>query len=302
VGDSSRADDRFDHRFAEANGITIHYVRAGQGLPLVLLHGWPEFWRTWHRVIPTLAREFDVIAPDLRGFGRTDKPDLPATEGYTIGDHVGDLLGLADALGIERFGLVSHDVGSYISQAFARAHPDRLIGLFFFDCPYPGIGRRWIEPDQISEIWYQTFNQQPWAADLVGSSREACGIYFRHFFRHWAHLPDAFDDDEIEIWVDNFMAPGNLQGGFNWYIAVGQARRELMRHGAPTLPGITVPTCVRWGAADPILRAEWMDLLGDYFSDCDASTLEGVGHYAAMERPDIATMEIAEFFRGRSVD
>ena len=82
--------------------------------------------------------------------------------------------------------LVSHDVGAYVAQAFARAHPNRLIGLFFFDCPYAGIGRRWAEPDHLKEIWYQTFNQQPWAAELVGSSRQACEVYFRHFLRHWA--------------------------------------------------------------------------------------------------------------------
>jgi pimeloyl-ACP methyl ester carboxylesterase len=289
-----------EHHDVTANGIRIHYVRAGagsgSGLPVVLLHGWPEFWRLWEKIIEPLAERFDVVAPDLRGFGDTDKPDLPAEEGYRLDDHAGDVLGLADALGFDRFGIVGHDVGAYVAQTVARADPPRLVGLFFFDCPYPGIGRRWIDPDHIKEIWYQTFNQQPWAADLVGSSREACEIYVRHFLAHWAHSPDAFDDDMVAAWVDNFMRPGNLQGGFNWYLAANKARVELMRHGAPSLPRIEVPVRVRWGASDKVLRVEWADRLGDYFADCDFAPVPEAGHYVAVERPEVAIEEITDFF------
>ena len=130
---------------SEANGIGIHYVRHGGGFPLVLLHGWPEFWYTWRKNIPVLAGEFDVVAPDLRGFGDTDKPGLPDPPKDLLGDFVEDLRALADALGFERFGVVSHDVGAYVAQGFARKYPERLGGLFFFDCPYPGIGRRWAD-------------------------------------------------------------------------------------------------------------------------------------------------------------
>jgi pimeloyl-ACP methyl ester carboxylesterase len=286
------------HLHIDTNGITMHVVRAGPpgGPTIVLLHGWPEFWRIWSRVIGPLAERFDVVAPDLRGFGATDKPDVPATEGYTLDDHAADLVGLADALRIERFGIVSHDVGAYVAQTFARAHPDRLTGLFFFDCPYPGIGRRWIEPDQIREIWYQSFHQLPWAADLVGSSRAACRTYLRHFLSHWAHADDAFDDDDLEDWVDNFLAPGNLQGGFNWYVAANRARVELMRHGPPSLPVIDLSVRVRWGASDPILKVEWADRLDDYFSDCDFAPVDEAGHFVAWERPDYAVNEITDFF------
>jgi len=117
-----------------------------------------------------------------------------------------------------------------------------------------------------------------------------------------AHSPDAFADDDVEAWVDNFLAPGNLQGGFNWYIAVNRARLELIRHGPPQLPPITVPVRVRWGAADPILRVEWADRLGDYFADCDFAAVEGAGHFVAKERPDVAVREIGDFFSGLRVD
>ena len=89
----------WNHQHLEANGLGIHYVRHGEGFPLVLLHGWPEFWYTWHKNIPILAETFDVVAPDLRGFGDTDKPGLPDPPKELLGNLVEDLRGLADALG-----------------------------------------------------------------------------------------------------------------------------------------------------------------------------------------------------------
>ncbi|HZJ50110.1 MAG TPA: alpha/beta hydrolase [Actinomycetota bacterium] len=159
-----------------------------------------------------------------------------------------------------------------------------------------GIGNRWIEPDHITEIWYQTFNQQPWAAELVGSSRAACENYFRHFLSHWAHDPNVFEPEDVAAWVDNFMAPGNLQGGFNWYVVSAPGRLELFNHGAPELPPIDVPTRVRWGASDKVLKAEWGDRLGDYFSDLDFGVVPGRGHFIPYEDPAFAVKEIVDFF------
>ena len=283
------------HRRAGANGIEVHYVRQGSGFPIVLLHGWPEFWRIWRKVIEPLSAGFDVIAPDLRGFGGTTKPDATALEGYRLEDHVGDLLALADALELDRFGLVAHDVGAYVAQAFARKYPKRLRGLFFFHCVYPGIGRRWLEPDSVKEIWYQSFNQQPWAASLVGRDRATCRTFFRHFLDHWAGKPGLFDED-LDAWVDNFMKPGNLQGGFNWYTSTNEGRIKQIRHGAPELPKVETPTRVLWGESDSVLKVEWADRLGDYFANVDFSPAQGAGHFVHYERPELANEEISGFF------
>jgi pimeloyl-ACP methyl ester carboxylesterase len=286
----------WNHRRLEANGIRIHYVRQGDGSPLILLHGWPEFWYVWRKNIPVLAESFDVVAPDLRGFGDSDKPGDPP-EGL-LGNLVEDLRALADSLGFERFGVVSHDVGAYVAQGFAREYPGRVSGLFFFNCPYPGIGKRWASPDSVNEIWYQTFNQQPWAASLVGENRKTCEIYFRHFLDHWAHEPGLFDED-LDAWVDNFMKPGNLQGGFDWYIGTNESRINLIRNGPPELPKIEAPTRVRWGESDPVLKVEWADRLGHYFAELDFAPLRGAGHFAHYERPGVANREILEFFSSR---
>ncbi len=285
----------WNHEYTDANGIRVHYVRHGFGTPLVLLHGWPEFWYVYRKNIPTLAEHFDVIAPDLRGFGDTGKPGLPDPPSSLPDALVEDLKGLVDALGVERFGLVGHDVGSFVMQGFARKYPERLTGLFFFNCAYPGIGRRWLEPDSVREIWYQTFNQQPWAADLVGRDRVTCETYIRHFLEHWAGESGVFDED-LEAWTDNFMKPGNLQGGFNWYIGINESRRRIMREGAPEMERIPVPSRFLWGARDPILKSEWADRLGEYFSDFSFAEAREAGHFVPYEQPELVNREISAFF------
>ena len=289
----------WNHSRLRANGIGIHYVRHGNGHPLVLLHGWPEFWYTWRKNIPVLAESFDVIAPDLRGFGDTDKPGTPDPPTDLLGNLLEDLRALADSLDFERFGIVSHDVGAYVAQGFARKYPGRLSGLFFFDCPFPGIGKRWASPDSINEIWYQTFNQQPWAASLVGENRKTCQIYIRHFLDHWAYRPGFFDED-LDLWVDNFMKPGNLEGGFDWYIGSNESRLDLIRNGPSEMPKIETPTRVRWGEGDSVLKVQWADRLGDYFADLDFAPMREAGHFAHYERHDFANREILEFFTARN--
>lgn len=285
----------WNHERLEVNGVDVHYVRHGAGMPLVLLHGWPEFWFVWRKNVPELAERFDVVAPDLRGFGDSGKPGLPDPPGALLDQFVEDLRGLADALGFERIGLVGHDIGSHVAQAFARKYPQRLIGLFFFDCVYPGIGKRWLEPESVREIWYQTFHQQPWAADLVGRDRATCETYIKHFLDHWAHEPGVFDED-LDAWVDNFTKPGNIQGGFNWYVSMGETRMKIMREGPPELPRIDVPTRIFWGESDPIIKIGWADRLGDYFSDFTFEPARGAGHYVHYERPELANREVIRFF------
>ena len=287
----------WNHQYAEVNGIRLHYVRHGEGMPLVLLHGWPEFWFVWHKNIPVLASSFDVIAPDLRGFGRSEKPAGSAAEAYTLDHHVADLLGLLDTLDLERVGIVSHDIGAMAAHLLARQHPDRVAGLFFFNIPYPGIGARQLAPENMNEIWYQGFHQQEWAAELVGSSRDATRIYFRNMLAHWAQDEHVFDQD-LETWVDNYLEPGNLQGGFNWYSAVFPLRIAMMRGETQPVPPIDTATCVRWGEEEPFMKVEYADRLGDYFTNLDFKSVSGAGHFVHYQRPDFANQEIATFFKG----
>ncbi len=280
-----------EHLHVEANGAAFHVARQGDGPPLLLLHGWPEFWLTWEPVMGRLADRHTLIAPDLRGFGDSAKPEGP----WGNAAHAADMLALLAALGVDKAGVVGHDVGGGVMQAMARAEPDRCAGLFFFDFVYPGIGARLAAPDRLAEIWYQSFHLLDLAPTLVGSSREAVRAYIAHFLKHWAHRKDAFDD-VAEQWVDNFCKPGNLAGGFAYYRGAQAQRLAMVKGEAPPLPSIEVPTCVRWAAHDPIFPAAWTDRLGDTFSALDLATMDGVGHFPHREDPERAASEIAGFF------
>jgi pimeloyl-ACP methyl ester carboxylesterase len=279
------------HLTVRANDATFHVARTGRGKPLLLLHGWPEFSLTWEPVMSRLAENHDLIAPDLRGFGDSDKPHGP----FGAAEHAADMLALLDALGIAHVGVVGHDVGGAIMQPLARRAPERCAGLFFFDFVYPGIGARMGTPDRLNEIWYQSFHQMPMAPALVGATRESCKAYIGHFLRHWAHRKDAFDD-VLEAFAENFFAPGNLAGGFAYYQAAHAGRIAMINGEAPTLPPIATPTCVRWAEHDVLFPSAWTDRLAETFANLDLAPFPGVGHFPHREDPDRAAAEIAGFF------
>ncbi|MDA9436125.1 alpha/beta fold hydrolase [Bradyrhizobium sp. CCBAU 51627] len=281
-----------EHLTISANGAKFHVVRAGSGKPLLLLHGWPEIWLTWEPVMSRLSHRFSLIAPDLRGFGDSDKPD----GAYGPDGHAADMLALMEGLGIERFGVVGHDVGGAVMQPLARKAPERLAGLFFFDFVYPGIGPRMAAPDRLNHIWYQSFQQMEMAPLLVGATRESCRLYIAHFLKGWAHRKDAFDD-VLDLFGDTYFRDGNLAGGFAHYRASHAGRIAMMKGEAPLMPPIEVPTCVRWAEHDPLFPYAWTDRLGETFAQLDLAMFPDVGHFPHRENPERAAAEIAGFFQ-----
>jgi pimeloyl-ACP methyl ester carboxylesterase len=280
-----------EHLTVKENGGEFHVAMMGQGQPLLLLHGWPEFWLTWEPVMQRLSDRYRLFAPDLRGFGDSSKPAGP----WGAADHAGDMVAVMDALGLQTFGVVGHDVGGAIMQSMARVAPERFTRLFFFDFVYPGIGTRMGTSDRLNEIWYQSFHQMEMAPALLSSSREACKLYISHILHHWTYQKDAFDG-VFEDFIDNFMKPGNLAGGFAYYQAAHVGRMAIIRGEAPRLSPITTPTCVRWAEHDPIFPFAWTDRLGETFANFDLKMLPGVGHFPHREDPDLAAREIAGFF------
>ena len=172
LADAAKSGIRFDR--IPLNGIRMHYARKGppDAPKLLLLHGWPEFWMLWRPLFDRLSNEFDLIAPDLRGFGDTGKAQTGPDPGVTAVAHAEDIRAFVDALGLSRFGLVAGDVGSYVAQAYSRRHGERIAGLVSFNSPYPGFGARYGAPGHLIEVWYRYFNQLPWAAGVIGATRE----------------------------------------------------------------------------------------------------------------------------------
>jgi epoxide hydrolase 4 len=129
--------DALDHRFAEVNGIRVHYVTAGRGPLIVFVHGFPEFWYEWRRQLAEFGRDHQAVAPDLRGYNLSAKPAELAQ--YQVPNMVEDLRALAAHLGHRRFVLVGHDWGGVVAWAFAMAHPELLEQLIIINAPHPAI-------------------------------------------------------------------------------------------------------------------------------------------------------------------
>ncbi len=285
--------DKISHHYVTVNGVKLHYVRQGAGEPLLLIHGWPGFWYEWHLNIGPLAQHYDVIVPDMRGYAYSDKPDLAPEAGYTDTAFAEDIKAFCDFYHFDKVRIVTHDFGAVWMQRFARLYPERLHKLMLFDPPYPGIGGRWFEMPQGFNTWYQIFHQQPWAEDLVGSSKQATEIYLRHFLSAWSANKDLWTDAEIAAYVEAYSQPGALRGGFNCY-------RAALRGGAfaGADKKIETQTRILWGDSDSILPFAWSDKLGDFFANFDLKKIEGVGHFMMREAPERVNAEILEFMEG----
>src|SRR5512134_2857495 len=154
-----------EHSTIKTNGIQLHIVQAGpqSGVPVMLLHGFPEFWYGWRKQIPALAEAgCRVIVPDQRGYNLSDKPE--GVKAYSVNTLVDDIHGLIDALGYEKVNLVGHDWGAIVSWSVAHRHPDRLQRLGILNAPHPLVTRRFLlrDLDQIRRSWYIMYFQLPW--------------------------------------------------------------------------------------------------------------------------------------------
>lgn len=274
-----------------AEGLRLHYVRQGTGAPVLLLHGWPGFWYDWRRVLPRLAATADAIAPDLRGFGHSDKPDRPPTEAYTPQALAGDLLALLDSLQIPQVVIAAHDIGATVAQALARAAPDRVCALVLFNPPYPGIGARRFEPPAQREFWYQHFHQLALVERLVGRDRDAVRTYLAHFYEHWIARHETVRPAEFEAVVDVYARPGTFAKSIAYYRARAGARQTEAATD-PAALRIDQPTTVLWGEADPVIPVAWADRLGDYFAQVTLRVLPGIGHFVPFEAPEDAVEAI----------
>lgn len=274
-----------------ADGITIHYVRRGAGAPVVLLHGWPGFWYDWRRVLLRLEGQADLVAPDFRGFGDSDRPDLPPAEGYTPQAMAMDTVALLDHLGIERAVLVAHDIGATVAQALAWTVPERIRALVLLNPPYLGIGERRFDPSAQREFWYQHLHNLPWSHDLIGYDRDTVRIYLAHFYDHWCGRKEAVRPAEFEAIVDAYARPGAVEKSINYYRArMEQWVKEAMAQ-ADALR-IELPTFVLWGELDPVIPAAWSDRIPEFFPTSTLRLLPGVGHFVPFEAPDDVAAEV----------
>ena len=238
-----------------------------------------------------------MIAPDFRGFGDSDAPDLAPHIGYTPEILARDILTLLDHLNVHQVVVAGHDLGAIVAQVLARTAPDRVRALALFNPPYPGIGQRRHDPAIQSELWHQHFHALPWSDRLIGYELGTLEMYLGHFYEHWAARKEAVRPAELEEIVRAYSRPGAVRASLQHFRAAHSVPGTP--EGPPERP-VTQPTVVLWGEADPVMPAEWADRIEEFFAPSTLKLLPDVGHFVPFEAPDETATAIRQaIFRAR---
>ena len=292
-----RDEDVLVARSAPVDGFTLAYDRAGAGPPVVLLHGWPGSRSDYDKVVPALTGVADVVVPDLRGFGDSDRHDRPPAEAYGAAHQAASVLGLIDELGLERPVLVGYDVGSRVAQFAARERPDAVRALVLSP-PLPGIGDRILTPDGQRAFWYQPFHRLPLSDRLLDGRPEAVRAYLEHFWTAWAAPGRELEEDRLDALTALYARPGAFAASVAWYRAGAGAVAHSVAERTPAPEDrLAVPVTVLWGDQEPLFPVAWSDRLDDFLADVDLRVLPGIGHFTPVEAPDAVVTAVRERLR-----
>ncbi|MAI47229.1 MAG: alpha/beta hydrolase [Hyphomicrobiaceae bacterium TMED74] len=284
------SNDLITHHFAEVGEVMLHYVTAGSGPPIVLLHGWPQTWYEWRHIIPRLAERFTVIAPDLRGLGDSSRP-LSGYDKKTVSGDVWRLV--SEQLGHETFHLVGHDWGGPTAFALAAAHPESIRTLTIVDVVIPGDGGDFSEGGR---RWHHQFHITPDLPEALITGRER--TYLQWFYQTFSYKSDAIDDDALNEFVRTYSQRGALRAGFNFYRSIGQDAADnaaLLKTGfklpMPVLAiggGVSYPHGRGRGTSvEESLRRVANNVRGEVIPEC--------GHFVPEEQPEKLTALLLDF-------
>ncbi|MEX2080899.1 MAG: alpha/beta hydrolase [Dehalococcoidia bacterium] len=274
-----------DHQYADINGIRMHYVEAGQGEPVVFLHGFPESWYSWRHQLAALQHHYHVIAPDLRGYNETEARGPYDTE--TLQD---DVEALIRHLGHDGAHIIAHDWGGMIAWLLAIKRPALVRSLVVCNLPHPEAFRKNSRSfRQLRKSWYVFFFQLPWLPER---------FLRRDDYRNLARVlirdcrPGTFTRDDVKHFLESWRRQG-LGPGVNWY-------RALLRKGTGVpspVPTVTAPTTLIWGENDRALGKELNDGTEDLVTDLTVHFLPNASHWVQQEEPALVNRYILEHFR-----
>ena len=277
-----------------ADGFELAYDRTGSGPAVVLLHGWPGD-RTDYRALAPLLTGCDVVVPDLRGFGQSDKhPAGPAAQ-YGADAQARSVAELITTLGLERPVVAGYDIGSRIAQTLAQRRPE-LVGALVITPPVPGVGPRVFGPGPLREFWYQQFHRLPLSEHLVDGDPAAVRAYLRHFWEHWSGPDFQVTDEHLDHLVSVYGPPGAFTASIQWYRAGSGTAERAQAETTPDPAGrLATPAVVLWPEHDPLFPREWSDRIGDFFGAARLRLVDGAGHFAPLEYPQVLAEEIRGF-------
>ncbi|MBB5777602.1 alpha/beta fold hydrolase [Nonomuraea jabiensis] len=275
---------------AQVDGIRLHYTRAGDGPLVVLLHGWPQTSHCWRHIVGPLAAEFTVVAPDLRGYGLSDKP----AGGYDKRRMAADMAELVDALGFERAAVVGHDRGARVAHRWGLDRPDQVGKVAVLDIvPTREMFRR-LDASVAAGYWHWLFHLQPDLPErLVGHDVRG---YLEYFFERWTYNRHGLPAEAVDFYVQAFGRPGALRAGFDDYRA---HERDLALDDEDAAAGrrLTMPVLALWGSVGLPARLPSEEIWREYADDVTAAEIPECGHFIAEERPEVLLAHLREFLR-----
>jgi pimeloyl-ACP methyl ester carboxylesterase len=288
--ESSAADpshpDGVTHRQVDAGGLRINLVEAGEGDPVLLIHGWPQHHQMWHRVIASLAPHYRLLAPDLRGFGLTEAPG----QGYDGETFARDQIALLDALQIERVRVIGHDWGGWTTMMLALEHPKRVERMIVIDAPHP-----WprLRPSLIPELWRSWYATAlatpllgPWLLRRTGFAK---GILTR------AAEPGTFAPAELDGYADSFREPQRARAVIALYRYYHSGFLKAFR-GNWRSRRLTVPTLLLIGERDLYVTPKLLEGWEPYADQMRVEVVPGAGHFLVDVRPELVSERALEFF------
>ncbi len=277
-------DETFSHHTAEVNGVKLHFVKGGTGEEaVVLLHGFPQTWYEWHGVMPALAAQYTVIAPDLRGLGESSRP-APDYEAQNVAE---DIHQLVQSLGFDRINLVAHDIAGAPAYAYAVEYPQEVGRLVMIETVAPGfIAESGGDP---GKYWHMGFQMTPDLPELLiaGKERE----YLKWFFNNFAANPDFLTEDELERYVRAYSADGALHAAFEHYRAMPKAAEQNRRNFKEKLKMPVLALGGEKSMGDLPLNS--LRLVAE---DVRGGVISGSGHWVASERLDDLVQQLLTFF------
>ncbi len=275
------------HDYADLGDVKLHYVAAGEGPVVVLLHGFPDFWYSWRHQIPALARAgFRAVAPDLRGYNLSDKPK--GVGDYAVERLTDDVRKFAEHLEADRIHLVGHDWGAIVAWFFAMDDPDVLDRLAILNGPHPA---RFLEmartPSQLRRSWYVTFFQIPLLPEKIVGAAD-----FFPLRRLLSNERSAFDETEIEAYVQAARNADALKGPINYYRALWRRNPLALRRDKRV---IARDTLVLWGEKDRALTERFAEPPAELVPSCRVIRFPDAGHWVHLEQPDDVNRELVAF-------
>jgi pimeloyl-ACP methyl ester carboxylesterase len=280
--------DGVEHRTVEARGLQMHVAEAGEGEPMLMLHGWPQHWYEWRHLVPTLSRRYRVICPDLRGLGWTDAP--PA--GYEKENLASDVLALLDALRLERVKLVGHDWGGWVGFLMCLREPERIERYLALNIVPPFVP---IEPPGVLSLW-RVWYQWVIAAPGLGEWTVRQAVGDNPVFRWVGAGPRVWNGEERESFLGQLREPERARATVQYYRSFQVREIPPLIRGRYRRQRLRTPTRILFGIDDNTMDPRALDASRRYADDMRVELVPDVGHFIADERPDLVLDRAMSFF------